>query len=143
MTLASQLTSWSKLEKLAQSNKVVLRDAFAKDAKRFDTYSRHFQGDRNKDISILLDFSKNLIDEEIWSTLLTLAKEAKVEEQRQDMFNGEQVNASEGRSVLHVALRDLDDDFKGKDHVEGVNEVVPELKHIREFSEAVRNGQWK
>lgn len=143
MTLATTYPSWSKLEKLAKERKILLREAFDKDPKRFQTYSRSFQGDRNKEISLFLDFSKNLIDDEVWQTLLSLAKEAKVEQRRDDMLSGKRINKSEDRSVLHIALRDLDDDFKAKDQVEGVDEVKPELKHMREFTDAVRSGQWK
>lgn len=141
--LASTYPSWAKLEQLAKTKKIVLKDAFDKDPKRFNTFSRQFQGERSKDVSLLLDFSKNLIDEEVWSTLLALAKEAGVEQQRDDMFAGKKINVSEDRSVLHIALRDLDDDFKEKDNVEGVNEVIPELKHIQQFTDAVRSGSWK
>lgn len=143
MTLATTYPSWSKLEKLAKERKIPLREAFDKDPKRFQTYSRSFQGDRNKEISLFLDFSKNLIDDEVWQTLLSLAKEAKVEQKRDDMLSGKRINKSEDRSVLHIALRDLDDDFKAKDQVEGVDEVKPELQHMREFTDAVRSGQWK
>ncbi|CAO1635721.1 unnamed protein product [Parajaminaea phylloscopi] len=139
---ATTYPSWAKLEQLAKTNKVVLREAFAKDPKRFDTYSRTFQGDRVKDVSLLLDFSKNLIDQDIWASLVSLAREASVEEQRDAMFAGKHINESEDRSVLHIALRDLDNDFPEKSGVEGVDEVLPELKHIKEFSEAVRSGSW-
>lgn len=139
---ATTLPSWNTLEQLARTN-IVLKDAFAKDPKRFETYSRTFKGDRLKDISLLLDFSKNLIDQNVWASLLSLASEAGVEQQRDAMFAGKRINESEDRSVLHIALRDLDDDFPEKDNVDGVNEIVPELKHIKEFTDAVRSGVHK
>lgn len=122
--LASSYPSWSKLDQLAKK-KIVLKEAFKADPERFSKYSRQFQGDRLKDISLLFDFSKNLIDDEVFQTLLSLAKEANVEAQRDDMFDGEPINASEGRAVLHIALRDLHDDFKAKNAVAGVDEVKP------------------
>lgn len=141
--LASSYPSWAKLQQLAKDKKVVLKDAFAADPKRFDRYSRHFSGDRAKDVSLLLDYSKNLVDDDVLAALFSLAKEAKVEEQRDAMFNGEPINASEGRAVLHIALRDLQGDFTAKNSVPGTDEVLPELAHIKSFSEAVRSQQWK
>ncbi|MCO5615144.1 hypothetical protein L7F22_069433 [Adiantum nelumboides] len=140
--LASTQPSWKKLEQLYQSKGKTfnLSKAFSADPKRFDEYSRQWSG-KATDASLLVDFSKNLIDDEIFSTLLSLAKEAEVEKQRDEMFDGKPINTSEGRSVLHIALRDLSDDFKPP--VEGVDEVKPELAHMKKFSDAVRSGEWK
>ncbi|MCO5611814.1 hypothetical protein L7F22_066073 [Adiantum nelumboides] len=140
--LASSLQAWKQLEQLyaSKGKQINLTKAFKDDPKRFETYSRSFNSSKT-DASLLTDFSKNLIDEEIFESLLSLAKEAKVENQRNDMFAGKPINTSEDRSVLHIALRDLPQDFKPK--VEGVDEVQGELEHMKEFSEQVRNGQWK
>ncbi|CAO1613529.1 unnamed protein product [Sympodiomycopsis kandeliae] len=135
--------SWQKLQQLASEKKIDLRQAFASDPNRFQTFSRQFQGDRLKDVNIFADFSKHLIDQDVLNALLDLAKEAGVEQKRDDMFDGKPINSSEGRSVLHIALRDLQDDFKAKDSVEGVDEVLSELQHIKQFSDAVRSGSWK
>ena len=140
--LASAQPAWKKLEQLQKTKGAAfnLTKAFQADPKRFDTYSRQFQSSKT-DASFLLDFSKNLIDDEVFGELLSLAKQAEVEKQRDDMFAGKEINTSEGRSVLHVALRDIPGDFHPK--AEGVNEVAGELKHMKEFSEAVRSGAWK
>lgn len=140
--LATSYPSWAKLEQLSKQ-KINLREAFAKDPQRFERYSRSFKGDRVTDISLLFDFSKNLIDDDVLASLISLAKEAKVEEHRDAMLDGKPINGSEDRAVLHIALRDLEGDFKGKNSVPGVDEVIPELKHMKEFSEAVRSGSWK
>ena len=81
-----------------------------------------------------------MITEPILKTLLNLVREAGVEEYRDKMFAGEHINTSEDRAVLHVALRGFG---QYKISEPGVNEVVPVLNHIREFSDAVRSGTWK
>jgi glucose-6-phosphate isomerase len=89
----------------------------------------------------LLDFSKHLIDEEVFATLIELVKEAGVEGARDAMFSGEHINTSEDRAVLHVALRNVDNSFRISEP--GVDEVQPVLEHMRSFSESVRSGEWK
>lgn len=140
--LASSLQAWKELEQLyaSKGKQINLTKAFKDDPKRFETYSRSFTSSKT-DASLLTDFSKNLIDDEIYQKLLSLAKEARVEQQRDDMFAGKPINTSEDRSVLHIALRDLPQDFSPK--VEGVDEVKGELEHMKQFSDQVRNGQWK
>ncbi|GAA5979634.1 hypothetical protein JCM11641_007896 [Rhodosporidiobolus odoratus] len=140
--LATDYPSWGKLQQLydAEHTKLVLKDLFAQDPKRFDKFSRTYDSP-NKDVHFLVDFSKNLINDEVFSTLLQLAKEAKVESVRDAMFAGEHINTSEDRAVLHVALRNVANEFKineaGADEVEGV------LQHMTEFANKVRSGEWK
>ncbi|WFD34815.1 glucose-6-phosphate isomerase [Malassezia cuniculi] len=134
--LASNLASWKKLEQL-KSRSINLREAFAADSERFSRFSREFASD---DVSIFLDYSKNLIDDEIWAALLELASEADVEGQRDALFSGEHINVTEDRAVLHVALRDLEGSLKLSEP--GVSDVVPELEHIQKFTDAVRSGEW-
>jgi glucose-6-phosphate isomerase len=81
-----------------------------------------------------------LITEPILKTLLDLVQEARLVEYRDKMFAGEHINTSEDRAVLHVALRGFGE-YKISEP--GVDQVVPVLKHIREFSDAVRSGAWK
>ncbi|WP_440223166.1 glucose-6-phosphate isomerase [Dokdonella sp. MW10] len=75
-----------------------LRDAFAADASRFESFSFEAAG-------IFADLSKNLIDAPTLDLLLALARECRIAERREALFAGEPVNATEGRSVLHTALR--------------------------------------
>lgn len=138
--LASQLRAWKELEELQKSKKINLKEAFDGDKERFEKFSRSFATD-NKDVSVLLDFSKNLIDEEVFAKLMDLAREANVEGSRDAMFAGKHINNTEDRAVLHVALRDLHDELKLTEP--GVAEVKPVLQHMREFSDAVRNKTWK
>src|SRR6185437_29746 len=92
---------------------------------------------------ILLDFSKNRITSETFQLLINLAKDSKLSEWTQKMFNGEKINTSEDRAVLHIALRNRSNKpiyVDGKDVMPDVNKV---LNHMRQFSEAVRSGIWK
>lgn len=140
--LATQLPAWQKLQALYNSKGkgFSLPHAFESDPQRFSKFSRSFT-DANLDLDILLDLSKNLIDEEIFETLQQLAKEGGVEALRDAMFAGEHINTSEDRAVLHIALRDTKGEFKLDEP--GVDEVRPVLEHMKEFSEAVRSGAWK
>lgn len=96
-------------------------------------------------MNVLVDFSKNIINEEIWSTLLELAKEAEIEKSRDAMFAGEHINTSEDRAVLHVALRNAGPGIVNAFSINepGVDEVGGILAHMKEFSDAVRSGEWK
>lgn len=143
MSSPTQLPAWKKLEQLYESKGKGFssRDAFKADTDRFNKFSHTFTNyDGSK---ILFDYSKNLIDESILSALLELAKEAKVESLRDDMFAGKHINTTEDRAVYHVALRNR---ANKPMHVDGVN-VAPEvdavLQHMKEFSDSVRSGEWK
>lgn len=91
-------------------------------------------------MTLLVDLSKNLITQSVLDNLLELVREAKVEEARDKMFAGQHINTSEDRSVLHIALRNFND-FNISEA--GVDQVSGVLAHMKEFSEAVRNDQWK
>jgi len=110
-----------------------MRQRFADDADRFKKFSIAI-GD------VLLDFSKNLIDEVTIEKLVLLAEAAEVEKQRTAMFAGEPINRTEDRSVLHMALRAAPD---GVFRVAGEN-VVPEvqavLARMAAFAEGIRSG---
>jgi glucose-6-phosphate isomerase len=81
-----------------------------------------------------------LVTEPILQKLFNLLREAKVEDARDKMFSGAHINTSEDRAVLHVALRNFNDFAINE---QGVDEVSKVLQHMKEFSESVRNGQWK
>lgn len=142
MVLANRLSAWSKLQQHydQEGQHLVMKDMFNQDPQRFEKYSRQFSGNN---ASIMLDFSKNRINDTTLSLLLELAKEAKVEEMRNKMFSGEHINFTEDRAVLHIALRNLSDKpiyDNGQDVMPEVREV---LAHMKEFSESVRSGAWK
>jgi len=148
--LASEYPSWKKLQQLYsdQHQSLVLKDLFSSSPSRFNTFSRTYTSPSTPaEDKVLVDFSKNLIDDEVFSTLISLARDARVEEYRDAMFSGKHINTSEGRAVLHVALRNV---FPSTASVPafsisepGVDEVPSVLAHMREFSDSVRSGEWK
>lgn len=143
MTSPLSLDAWKQLQSIYESKgkSFSTKDAFAQDAQRFNKFSHTFTNyDGSK---ILFDYSKNLIDEEILASLIQLAKEAKVEELRNDMFNGVHINNTEDRAVYHVALRNRSMKPMSVDGKNVANEVNDVLQHMKEFSEQVRNGSWK
>lgn len=117
-----------------------MRELFESDKNRFDKFSIKLD---TPDGKVLLDYSKNIITEETMELLLKLAKAKGVEEMREKMFSGEKINFTENRAVLHIALRNRSNKpilVDGKDVMGDVNGV---LKHMREFTESVRNKDWK
>ena len=96
-----------------------------------------------EDGEILIDFSKNRIDKEVFDLLLDLAKSRKVDAGRESMFAGEKINFTEDRAVLHIALRNRANKpilVDGKDVMPEVNAV---LDHMKEFCHDVISGSWK
>jgi len=140
--ICADYTAWKNLQKLYDSTheQIVLKDLFASDPNRFNTYSKTYNSTYGPPVTILADLSKNLINEKVLAELLALAREAGVEQARDKMFAGEHINTSEDRAVLHIALRNFND-FTIQEA--GVDEVQGVLNHIREFSDAVRSGEWK
>ncbi|MCL1036887.1 glucose-6-phosphate isomerase [Shewanella submarina] len=135
MTKLTESQSWQALSQLSQQV-AHMRSLFANDPQRFETYSFKAAG-------LMLDYSKNRIDAETLKALLALAEEAGLQQKKAAMFNGEIINTTEGRAVLHTALRAAADaDIK----VDGVN-VVPEvqqtLNKMEQFVALVRDGEWK
>ncbi|EPY53603.1 glucose-6-phosphate isomerase [Schizosaccharomyces cryophilus OY26] len=144
-SLASTLPAWQALQNHYENvgKHLVLRDLFDKDSSRFNKLSHTFNGLKEEDGPIFFDFSKNLITEETVKLLVQLAKEANVEGLRDSLFNGDHINFTEGRAVYHPALRNLSDKpmkVNGEDVMPGVRSV---LKHMKEFSDAIRSGTWK
>lgn len=142
MVLANKLSTWQTLQKQyeTEGKSLVMKDLFAKDPSRFEKFSRSF---KTSNSSILLDFSKNIITDDIFKNLIALAKEAKVGEMRDKMFSGEHINFTEDRAVLHTALRNLSNTpvyDNGEDVMPEVNAVLEQMKQT---SEAIRNGSWK
>lgn len=144
MPQATALPSWSALQTHHDTvgKSFVLKEEFKKDPTRFEKFSYTFKNAAD-DSEILFDFSKNFLTEETLKILVALAKEAGVEELRDAMFKGEKINFTENRAVLHTALRNVSNEpvlVDGKDVMPGVNK---ELKHMEEFSDAIRSGEWK
>ena len=135
----TQTEAWKKLTAHFESTKNrTLKDLFKQDPNRFDKYSLTLaKGD------IVADFSKNIIDETTLNLLLELAKETKLQENIEAMFSGEIINRTEGRAVLHTALRNFSGKpvyVDGKDVMPGVKAVLDKMKA---FCEKVISGEWK
>jgi glucose-6-phosphate isomerase len=113
-----------------------LKSLFEEEPERAKKFSIRF-GD------ILVDYSKNRISTRTRSYLVQLAEEAGVADAIEQMFTGEKINATEGRAVLHTALRNRSNEpvlVDGKDVMPDVNEVLDKMK---EFSGKIRSGSWK
>ncbi|NWX53307.1 G6PI isomerase, partial [Steatornis caripensis] len=131
-----KLVEWHK----ANSSKLVLRQLFEADKDRFQKFSLTLNTEHG---DILLDYSKNLVTEEVMKMLMELAKSRGVESARERMFSGEKINFTENRAVLHIALRNRSNVsilVDGKDVVPEVNKVLDKMKH---FCQRVRSGDWK
>jgi glucose-6-phosphate isomerase len=112
-----------------------MRDLFSQDEQRFSRFSLEAAG-------ILLDYSKNRVNQETMRLLTDLARERGVEGQRDAMFAGEKINATEGRSVLHTALRAPRTATLRIDGQDVIGDVHAVLERMGAFSERVRTGQW-
>ena len=115
---------------------VHMRELFARDPGRFERFSLRLG-------EMLFDYSKNRITEETLRLLMDLARHANLAERIDAMFSGEKINNTEGRAVLHVALRNRSNRpilVDGEDVMPEVNRM---LDRMRGFSEAVRSGEWK
>src|ERR1700759_3368019 len=113
-----------------------IKDLFEADSERFAKFSLKFE-------DILFDYSKNRIDDETIALLMQLAKECSVKDAAEAMFSGEKINATEGRPVLHIALRNRSNSpvyVDGKDVMPDVNKVLQQMKT---FSEEIISGRWK
>jgi len=131
-----QSPSWEKLKNLATSvQATTLIDLFKNDSSRVSKMSLEWQ-------DFYVDFSKNLITEEAWNALYDLAIFSELDAAKQAYFNGDLINETEGRAVLHTALRAKHSNAKvnGKE----VNHEVAEVKQrIQALSEAVISGSKK
>ncbi len=91
----------------------------------------------------MFDYSKNRITKETFDLLLELANEVKLQEAIEKMFAGDKINATEGRPVLHTALRQPKDAVVLVDGINVVPQVYEVLEQIQTFTEDVLSGTWK
>lgn len=89
-----------------------------------------------------VDFSKNLIDEDVLADLLALAEQTGVYDLRDRMFAGEHINVTEDRAVLHTALRRPATDELTVDGQDAITDVHEVLNKVYDFAERVRSGEW-
>ncbi|WP_038175250.1 glucose-6-phosphate isomerase [Vibrio pacinii] len=114
-----------------------MKALFAQDPARFDNFSARFGND------ILVDYSKNLVNQETLNHLFALANETELKAAIEAMFSGEAINKTEDRAVLHTALRNRSNKpvmVDGEDVMPAVNAV---LEKIKSFTERVIGGEWQ
>ncbi|CAH1424876.1 unnamed protein product [Lactuca virosa] len=134
-TLISDTAPWKDLKAhVADINKTHLRDLMS-DNDRCKSMMLEFD-------DIFLDYSRQCATLDTMSKLFKLAEAAHLKEKITSMFNGEHINSTENRSVLHVALRASKDTTINSDGKNVVPDVWQVLDKIKEFSDKVRNGSW-
>ena len=129
--------AWKALEihqkKIAQTS---IKQHFKNDSDRLDYSWLEWE-------DFIVDVSKNRLDKTGFDLLIELAKEARLKEAIEAQFTGAKINATEGRAVLHTALRSIKNDPV---QVEGEN-IIPEIKAVQKkmyaFCEEVISGTWK
>lgn len=133
----TETTAWIKLKEQSQSAKNIhMRDLFDKDPERFKRFSIELD-------ELLLDYSKNRIDDTILQQLFELARERDLPAWIEKMFTGQRINTTENRAVLHVALRNRSNQpmlLDGKDVMPAINAV---LEQMREFCNEIHDGTWQ
>ncbi len=112
-----------------------LRDLFADEPNRFKEFSVDAAG-------LFLDYSKNRLNRKTVQLLCALARERGVEERREAMFNGEKINTTENRAVLHTALRAPRGSALEVDGQDVNHDVHAVLDRIKLFTDRVRSGEW-
>jgi glucose-6-phosphate isomerase len=137
MTDRTLLPSWKHLQQHAEVMQAShMNELFSQDNQRFDRFSINLP-------RLLLDYSKNLINQETVDSLMQLARDVDVEQWREKMFAGERINFTEDRPVLHVALRDRSQKPLIVDGEDVSAQVRVELQQMESFVETVRQGRWK
>ena len=130
--------AWKALEAhQSQLAYTTIADLFKQEQNRFNDYSLTFEN------QILVDFSKNKINQETLKLLHQLAKESALDEAINAMFTGEKINRTENRAVLHTALRNRSNTpvyVDGKDVMPEVNAVLAKMSA---FCDRVISGEWK
>ena len=129
--------AWKELEThFSEMKDVHIRDLFRNNPDRFSNFSMCLK-------NIVFDYSKNIITDKTMQLLLQLAAECGVKDAIDAMFNGDKINETENRSVLHTALRNISVEpvfYEGKDVMPDVKNVLRQMKN---FSNKVHEGRWR
>ena len=137
MSRLTQSDAWQTLSSLANSiSKEHMRDWFQADPERASRYTTSTCG-------ITLDYSKNLINEDIKKALLSLAEFAQLDSKRQAMFSGEAINTTENRAVLHTALRNFSGEPVQVDGKDVMPDVFASLDKMEKFVASIHSGEHK
>ncbi|MCK4833333.1 MAG: glucose-6-phosphate isomerase [Gammaproteobacteria bacterium] len=132
-----QSSLWKTLD--AHFNEVKhshMRDMFDQDSQRFDKFSLKLN-------DILFDYSKNIVTEKTMDHLYALAEECDIRQWIEKMFDGEAINNTENRAVLHTALRNRDGLPVLVDGEDIMPAVCEELKRVKKLAEAIRTRLWR
>lgn len=129
--------SWTLLEKQAARLKSIhLKELFHNDPDRFKKWSFYLN-------DTIFDLSKNRLDDVALKALLQLAAECKLKEAIEAMYEGDFINETEHRAVLHIALRNI----SGRPIYSGGKNVMEDVQrvwaHMKDFCTKVHNGEWK
>ena len=120
----TQTEAWKALNTHFAQNDFELRSLFQYNPERFNQFSVQRE-------EYLFDYSKNLIDAKTFELLQNLAEESKLKSAIDAMFSGEKINETEGRAVLHTALRDFSDQeilVDGENIKPGIKRVLNQMK---------------
>lgn len=132
----AKTAAWSELSQLAANAKQLsIRNLLNEDPARHQNYSVELG-------ELLLDFSKNQVDDRVWSALLALADQTGLAAHRDAMFAGETINTTEQRAVLHTALRTRRGDLPGQAALVRAQLVEEQLQAVAEVSDKIRSGNW-
>lgn len=144
MLATNESSEWKALREHFEetASKLNLSELFAKDKNRAAIFSTRINVPHSG--SVLFDYSKHWINEETKELLIELAKSVNIEAKRDAMFNGDKINTTENRAVLHCALRGQPSEFNFA--VDGVNvgeAVAKEKRRFLSIADSIRSGQWK
>ncbi len=133
----AQTSAWKKLSAhYHKIGSVPMKTLFEKDPDRFDKMSLLFN-------EILFDYSKNRISVETRKLLLELAEECKVKQAIELMFQGEKINETENRAVLHTALRNFSNTPLKVDGADVMLEIKKVRHQMKSFCEKIHSGEWQ
>jgi len=136
-TNPTKTLAWQNLQKRFQEmNSASMKEMFADDSTRTEKF--HFQWN-----DFIVDYSKNIIDQETMSLLIELAKEVHLKEAIAQYFDGEIINQTENRAVLHTALRAKETAIINVDGVNVIPEIFEVKNKIKNFTNEVVNGDRK
>ncbi len=134
----TQTAAWSELQALFDKHEnMELSALFANNPDRFKQFSCQFNDD------LLIDFSKNLITEEIFGKLVELAEQVDLKSAIQAQFSGETINVTENRAVLHSALRNRSNTPVMVDGIDVMPKINKVQQQMKAFCAKVHSGEWK
>ncbi len=136
MSALTQSPAWKALQNHSKSAaSLKMKELFATDPGRAERY-------RLETCGLYVDFSKNIITDETLGLLRDLAEASGIDQAKEELFTGKKINFTEGRAVLHTALRNLSAAPVAPDGQDVMPKVRAVLDKMRDFSEKIRSGAW-